>query len=104
MLVDHEEVLLRLKEHIVGKNSHGQRDLLGVLTRLEVECRVPEGLPEKALRLYGEELHEVLVPRKEPAANGHARTVRHGSQANLSRGPQGPEEESHAGYTEHAVT
>lgn len=53
MLVDCERVLLLLKQHIASKNSHGQRDLLAEIARLEVECRVDEGLPEKALRLYG---------------------------------------------------
>jgi hypothetical protein len=40
--VDHERVLLGLKEHILSKRSHGQRELLDVITRLEIDSRLPE--------------------------------------------------------------
>ena len=42
MIVDYEKAWLELKAHVVGKNSHGQRDLLGAMTRIELDCRLPE--------------------------------------------------------------
>jgi hypothetical protein len=41
--VDYERAWLRLKEVVLSKNSHGQRDLLQAMTRAEVESAVPEG-------------------------------------------------------------
>lgn len=43
MVVDYERAWLEFKAAIVGKNSHGQRDLLAQMARIEVDCRVPEG-------------------------------------------------------------
>lgn len=43
MVVDHERVVLRLKEHILTKRSHSTAELAEVIARLEVECEVPEG-------------------------------------------------------------
>jgi hypothetical protein len=42
MLVDYERAWLELKAHVVSKNSHGQRDLVGQMTRIEIDCRLPE--------------------------------------------------------------
>lgn len=53
MLVDHEKAWQRFKAVVASKSSHGQKDLLAEMSRIEVECGVEEGLPEKALRLYG---------------------------------------------------
>lgn len=68
-LVDWEAVVLDLEDYIADKNSHGQRDLLAKLAELRSRHRQIEGLAEKALRLYGEELIEVLKPR--PAGVDH---------------------------------
>lgn len=62
-LVDWEAVVLDLECYIAAKNSHGQRDLLAKLAELRSEHRQLEGLPEKALRLYGDELVDALKPR-----------------------------------------
>lgn len=67
MLVDFEAVLLDLKRAILAKNSHGQRDLLAVISRLEVEHQLDEGTPERALRLYGVVLSDDLL---RPALDG----------------------------------
>lgn len=64
MLVDYERVVLRLKQHIGTKSHHGQRELLALIAGLEGECALEEGLPEKALRLYGVELFETVVVGK----------------------------------------
>lgn len=53
MLVDHERVLLDLKQEIAQKSHHGQRDLLALVATLEAKHRLDEGLPERMLRLYG---------------------------------------------------
>lgn len=41
--VNYERLVLRLKEHVLSRRSHGQDALLGVIARLELECEVPEG-------------------------------------------------------------
>jgi hypothetical protein len=61
MLIDHERVLLDLKRSIAAKSHHGQRDLLAEIARLEVENVVEEGVPERALRLYGVALSSDLI-------------------------------------------
>lgn len=43
MLVDYERAFLELRSQLLEKNSWGQRDLLSMLTRIEVDCRLPEG-------------------------------------------------------------
>ncbi len=68
-LVDWEAVVLDLEAHVMSRNSHGQRDLLRVLTELKIRHRQVEGLPEKALRLYGPELAEALD--RGPAGGEH---------------------------------
>lgn len=42
-VVDHERAWLRLKEYVLSRPSHGQRDLNTEMARLEVECELPEG-------------------------------------------------------------
>jgi hypothetical protein len=61
MLVDFERVIALLKREVASKPSHGQRDLLATIARLEGECMIEEGLPEKALRLYGPDLADALA-------------------------------------------
>ena len=41
--VDYERCWLVLKEVVLSKKSHGQRDLLEAMTRAEVDSAVPEG-------------------------------------------------------------
>jgi hypothetical protein len=68
VLVDHERLLLRLKEYIAGREGHGSRTLLAEISRLETECQVEEGLPEKAFRLYGVALaHDLITSGTESA-------------------------------------
>jgi hypothetical protein len=40
--VDYERAWLVLKAHVLSKASHGQRDLLQVMARAEVDSQVPE--------------------------------------------------------------
>lgn len=65
MLVDWEAVVLDLEAYIEAKpgRSFGERELSNELRRLRVRHRVTEGLPERALRLYGADLIDVLRPR-----------------------------------------
>lgn len=78
-LVDYEAVVLDLEAEVAAKNSHGQRDLLRKIAELRQEHRVTEGLPERALRLYGAELGEDIETLrssgsdKQPNGTDHAR-------------------------------
>lgn len=84
MLVDWEAVVHDLEAFIANKqgNSFGQRELTDELLRLRVLHRQVEGLPEKALRLYGSELIDVLSPR--PATDGAARAGGNGQPLTAS--------------------
>lgn len=42
-VVDYERSWLALKKVVTAKSSHGQRDLLAEMARIEIECAVPEG-------------------------------------------------------------
>jgi hypothetical protein len=42
-VVDHERAWLAFKKVITSKASHGQRELLAEMARIEIECEVPEG-------------------------------------------------------------
>jgi len=42
VIVDHEKAWIEMKAYIISKNSHGQRDLLTQMARIEIDCRVPE--------------------------------------------------------------
>lgn len=52
-ITDHEAVLADLEEYLLTRSSHGQQDLLRKIIELRARNRVPEGLIEKALRLFG---------------------------------------------------
>lgn len=97
MLVDYEALLLDLKAAVIAKNSHGQRDLLGLIARLEVEHRVEEGLPERAIRLYGQDLQEALTgSSREPATEVPVGDNGHGSYARSLSDSPSPKEDTHA--------
>jgi hypothetical protein len=68
MLVDYEAVLLDLKAVLAQKKSHGGDALLLEIARLEQQHRSVEGLPEKALRLYGPELADALPSAHRPVS------------------------------------
>lgn len=71
MLVDYEKVVRDLKALIASKGSHGQRDLLAAVARLEAEHQLEEGLPERALRLYGVVFSDALLrPALEVPVSG----------------------------------
>lgn len=42
MHVDYERLVLRLKQEVAAKGSHGRRDLLSLIATLEAECSTPE--------------------------------------------------------------
>lgn len=70
MLVDYERVLIDLRGIIASKKSHGRNDLLVAMAELEADYRIPEGLPERALRQYGNEISSGIhaAPRPTEAA------------------------------------
>jgi hypothetical protein len=77
VLVDHEKAWLALKALIADKGSHGRDTLLAEMSKLEVQHTLEEGLPERALRLYGVVFsHDLLRPAHEGPASasrdGHA--------------------------------
>jgi hypothetical protein len=43
VVIDYERAWLAMKEVVLSKRSHGQDGLLADMTRIEIECRVPEG-------------------------------------------------------------
>lgn len=43
MEIDYARAWLSLKEVVLSQRSHGQDGLLGEMTRIELDCRVPEG-------------------------------------------------------------
>ena len=63
MLVDWEAVVLDLRAYMQQKegNSYGHRELADLLDELTVRHRQVEGLAVKALRLYGDELADVIA-------------------------------------------
>lgn len=98
MLVDAERVLLELKGYVASKSHHGQRDLLAEIARLEVSNQLAEGLPERALRLYGASFQKDLIrPTSEDgrvlpldgtnirALRGDPRGEHHGQQHHSDR-------------------
>jgi hypothetical protein len=58
---DHAEVLRRLKGHIASKRSHGQRDLLCEIGRLEAACSHEEDAYHRFIARFGEELGEAFL-------------------------------------------
>lgn len=72
-MVDWQGVVADIRAHLVakhadGSNSFGYRELTDLLQELEVRHRLVEGLPEKALRVYGSALQEVLIKNHPPDA------------------------------------
>lgn len=68
MLVDYERAFLELRAHLLSKNSWGQRELLSLLTEVEVDSRVDEG----------ERDFDPTPSRIQPANGRPARTPVHG--------------------------
>lgn len=70
MLVDHERVLVELKAVIAAKPSHGQRDLLAEIGRLEAEHRTTAEEFERFARRFSGYLFDTfmgLMPDVDPA-------------------------------------
>jgi hypothetical protein len=44
VIIDYERAWVEMKAHVLEKKSHGQRDLLARMARIEIDCRVPEEL------------------------------------------------------------
>ncbi len=99
MLVDHERVLLDLKREIAEKSHHGQRDLFALIGELEARHAIEEGLPEKAMRLYGLAFFEeaIKAPGSErervPAADGAEDRPPGGDKVRALRGDSNHESE-----------
>jgi hypothetical protein len=83
MLVDYERVVLELKRELQGKRSWGQRELMAVVTRLEVECAIEEGPSDTVFRLFSAELEERLFNRAETRAATPAPSEQDGMPTHL---------------------
>ena len=85
-LIDWEAVCHDLEAFIEEKdgNSFGQRELVDQLLVLRVKHRQVEGLPEKALRLYSEDLVDALS--RGPNTDGAARAGGNGQTLATSQG------------------
>lgn len=59
-LYDLERAWALLEEYVAAKPSHGSRDLALEMARIKATCAEDESAPERALRLYGVQLHEDL--------------------------------------------
>lgn len=68
MIVDYERAWLELKDYLLSKNSHGQRDLLTQMAQVEIDCRVPESERE----------FDPTPRMKKPATHSLREVVRHG--------------------------
>lgn len=68
MYVDYERVVLRLKQEVARKPSHGKRDLLTLIAELEVECMKIEAEEElDDLRIAEEALRRLQSSRRSRA-------------------------------------
>lgn len=67
MIIDHERAWVEMKTYLLSKNSHGQRDLLTRMAKIEVDCRVPE-----------EERGFDPTPVRKPADRPLREVARHG--------------------------
>lgn len=94
MLVDYEAVLLDLKRHLATKPHHGQRELAVVIAQLEVKNRVEEGMPDRALRLYGLEFfEEAITSSRQPPSTERRVAPGDGHQVRALRGDSSPQSE-----------
>lgn len=70
MLVDHERVLVELKAVIAAKPSHGSKDLLATIGRLEAEHRMAAEEFERHVRRFAHHYFDTfmgLMPDADPA-------------------------------------
>lgn len=96
-LVDYERAWGQLAALISGKPHHGARDLALEMARLVAVNSVEESLPERALRLYGWQLHEDLraAARQESVAEANQDTpVLGGDGSSFPVVPVGPDHRS----------
>lgn len=101
MLVDYEKVVRDLKVYFARKGSHGRDGLLAEIARLEAEHQLEEGLPEKALRLYGVVVSDALL---RPALGAPALESLDGHVDPVGRRPLGHRhQEDHDGHAAAAV-
>lgn len=62
MVVDYERAWTRLQAIVASKTQHGREPLLTDMATIAAECQVPEGEPERWLRLYGVDVSRVARP------------------------------------------
>jgi hypothetical protein len=60
-VVDHAEVLTRLRAYVSRKPAHGARDLLAEMARLEAECTVDDDAYRRVLARFGDELDAAFL-------------------------------------------
>jgi hypothetical protein len=53
-MIDYERAWTELKEAILSKKSHGQRDLLSTMAEIEVENLVEDGFDPSPVRRSGD--------------------------------------------------
>jgi hypothetical protein len=68
VIVDYERAWVELKAHLLSKNSHGQRDLLTEMAKIETGCRVPED----------QRGYDPDPPYSKPATRALREVTRHG--------------------------
>lgn len=59
-LTDFERAWSELERYVASKPSHGARDLALEMISIRARCAEDESMPERAMRLYGVQLHEDL--------------------------------------------
>lgn len=62
MVVDYERAWIRLTALVASKTQHGREPLLSDMANLAAECQVPEGEPERWLRLFGMDVSRTVRP------------------------------------------
>lgn len=73
-VVDSERVLVAVKAHIASKPSHGQRDLLAAIARIEVES-VRQEEEERVARLAASAEPHGQTPRERQTTNERDREL-----------------------------
>lgn len=90
MLVDYERAWLALKVLVLDKRSHGQKDLLAAMARVEVESKLEEGAypPPLSTPTYGRS--RVTARNGDPLTPGGA----HGTHKHTSSNGHSPVRDS----------
>jgi hypothetical protein len=104
MLVDYERAWLELKAATLGKQGIGVGTLHSLMAELEISNRVEEGLPERALRLYGVLLgQDLTIGGHSPAPTEALAQSLDGNEATPSDSAESGSKENHNAGEQEAV-